>query len=66
MSRQTHELDAAVAQSGRCSCGNLGKPFLTIDGGTGYLCLSCLLRDAGEREDASAMISRAGQRFHKR
>jgi len=47
---QTGE-DAAVAsiQVGRCACGNPGKPLATMQSGTGYVCLSCLIREAMEK-----------------
>ena len=38
--------DAALLESGRCACGNFGKPSMTLEGSVGYLCLSCLLREA--------------------
>jgi hypothetical protein len=36
----------ASVQVGRCACGNPGKPLATIQSGTGYVCLSCLIREA--------------------
>ncbi len=33
-----------VLDSGRCNCGAPGKPFVTMDGGTGYVCAGCFAK----------------------
>src|SRR5690242_8995821 len=49
LSRLGRDISTAPLKSGRCTCGNVGKPFVTTEGGIGFLCLSCFILEAKAR-----------------
>jgi hypothetical protein len=50
-------------QAGRCVCGNVGKPVVTIEGEIGFLCISCFVREA--KGESAPRVLHSSTRFSK-
>jgi hypothetical protein len=66
LSRVGQPLGAVSSHRGACACGKPGKPFLTIGGEVGYLCLSCFIRDAAGGGGVASRETDQMVRSHKR